>query len=121
MLGHCLWTPHLASEQLLDRAWEHVQSVPYATSLRWLFYRLLQDGLYGRKDDYAKMKALFTKARKSSWRSWRPYTLADETRHPVLYHGWETPDQWLEAIQRGLTCQLDKWFTQPQYIVGCGQ
>ncbi len=110
------WKPHLASEQLLDRAWEHVQSVPYDVSLRWLFYRLLQDGMYGNKGDYARMKALFTRARKSSWKFWRPDTLADETRRSILHEGYDTPEEWLDAIQRGLICRLDKWFTQPQYI-----
>lgn len=43
------WTPRDSSREILDRAMVHVRSVPYIVSLRWLFYRLLQDGLYHHK------------------------------------------------------------------------
>ena len=72
--------------------------------------------MYAGKGDYARMKALFSKARKSFWEFWSPDTLADETRRSILYDGYDTPEDWLDAIKRGLICRLDKWFTQPQYI-----
>lgn len=70
-----------ALDSLEKRAREHVDSVPYTVSLRWVFYRLLQDGLYFAKDDYSK----FT-AQASKWRhdgTWPPDILADETREAI--------------------------------------
>ena len=39
------YRPRGQSKEVLDRAWWHIQSVPYQVTLRWLFYRLLQEGV----------------------------------------------------------------------------
>lgn len=66
------------------RALEHVQSVPYAVSLRWVFYRLLQDGIYSRKGDYNRWAKQASKFRHNG--TWPPDLLEDTTREPI-YRG----------------------------------
>lgn len=71
-----------------DRAFEHINSVPYKVSLRWVFYRLLQDGLYGEKGDYGSLKQAAAKWRHDG--TWSPDILQDETReviHRGIYDG----------------------------------
>ena len=50
------YKPHGKSKLTLDRAMGYIQAVPYRVTLRWLFYRLLQDGTYGSKQDYEQLK-----------------------------------------------------------------
>lgn len=37
------YKPHAKEVGILDRAMEHVKSVPYRVTPRWLFYRVFQD------------------------------------------------------------------------------
>jgi hypothetical protein len=111
------YNPQKQTAVIIDRAYELVQSVPYQVSARWLFYRLLQEGFYSTKQDYSNkfLKAIST-ARRSFYKDWRPYTLADETRAPIIGgDGFETPADWLDAVARA-ECQLDKWHSQPVYL-----
>jgi len=111
-----LYKPHKKSQIIADRAWEYVQSVPYTVSLRWLFYRLLQDGTYGGKKDYKPMVALFSSLRKNFYGEWTPETLADETRSADLNgFGALDEDDWLEDVA-AQECVLDKWSDQPCYV-----
>ena len=80
------WEPSLGSIRILDRAYEHVNSVSYKVSLRWLFYRLLQDGIYKAKGNYNNLKGLVSKARKNFFGKWRPDSLSDQTRHSIIPH-----------------------------------
>jgi hypothetical protein len=102
---------------MLRAAMAHIQSVPYRVSARWLFYRLLQDGIFTDKGDY---KSVFipatTQARKRFWEGWAPDTLEDNTR-PVTYRGFGHRDStnWLTAISRH-GCTFDRWSTQPHYV-----
>ena len=59
---------------------EHIRSVEYQVSVRWVFYRLLQESLYSKKSDYDKLVSFTSRARKSWYDGWTPETLADETR-----------------------------------------
>ena len=113
------WKPQQKSLIILERAWEHIQSVPYRVGLRWLFYRLLQDGLYTKKGDYhSKMVPLFSDARKAFYRRWRPDTLADETREMEKGgYGYDGPETWYEALATGISASFDKWSTQPYYLI----
>jgi hypothetical protein len=78
------WTPTKKSKMILDRAFEHIKSVPYKVSARWVFYRLLQDGIYTKKSDYKNtFIGLTSRARHSGY--WSPDLLADETREAVIY------------------------------------
>jgi hypothetical protein len=65
--------------------WSAIQSADYKVSGRWVFYRLLQDGLYQTKQDYGKFILMTSRARKSNYGEWRPDTLADETRAMLLF------------------------------------
>jgi len=111
------YTPQAKTRAMLDRAWRYVQSVPYQVSLRWLFYRLYQDGTYTDKNDYSNFKDRMTDARKRFYKQWRPNTLADDTRTPS-YHGFGRADamDWLQNEVCGLGCKLDKWQGQSRYV-----
>lgn len=70
--------------ELARRSLDHVNSVPYKVSLRWVFYRLLQEGLYKSKADYTNFVKLVSKWRHEQTGGWYPDTLADETRESIL-------------------------------------
>jgi len=112
------YTPNGQSLLILERAWEHVQSVTYNVSLRWLFYRLLQDGFYKGKADYHIMAQLFIKVRKKFWGPWKPNLLADETREMIQYvAGDESETYFFESlINNGVSCNLDHWYHQESFI-----
>ena len=111
------YRPRAESARILEVAWQHVESVPYRVSLRWLFYRLLQEGIYRGKDDYTyTFKGLLTRARKEFYNGWGPDTLADETRAAVKRgFGYVDDLGWLQSLcSHG--CILDKWESQPCYV-----
>lgn len=67
--------------KVLDFCWEKLQSIPYKPTLRWLFYRVVQE-LGWSKDDYNKFKNnIMSPARKRYYKEWRPDTLIDDTRN----------------------------------------
>lgn len=112
------YTPRGQTAEILDRALQLVRSVPYQVSARWLFYRLLQLGYYTSKGDYSNkfLKAVST-ARRTFYGGWRPYTLADETREAIVRGvASESVEDWLQLYARGLTCTLDKWVGQDNYV-----
>lgn len=113
------YSPRGRNAAILDRAWEHVQSVEYKVSLRWLFYRLLQDGLFSSKADYDNFKSSngpMSKARKKAYKGWRPWTLSDDSRSPVVRNGeFETIEEWKEW-RGSLQPSLDQWYNQNHYI-----
>jgi hypothetical protein len=74
------YEPYGKTKLILDRAFEHIQSVEYQVSVRWVFYRLLQEGHYKKKSDYVKFVSLTSRARKNWYAEWTPETLADDTR-----------------------------------------
>ena len=110
--------PQKKSKAILARAWEHVQSVPYPVTSRWLFYRLYQEGWYTKKSDYDdKFLKLTSKARHNFYGVWRPDTLTDDRRSPVMRgHGYLTPGAWLEWMQENAACQLARWAGQRWYV-----
>jgi len=113
------YNPSKKNKKILDAAWSHIQSVPYKVSSRWLFYCLLQDGLYSTKGDYRKKwVALSSTARKSFYKGWRPNTLTDDTRTATVRgDGFFTPQDWARALGKyGITCSLSHWPQQKQYI-----
>lgn len=83
------WKPHKKTLAILDRAMEHVSSVPYQVSARWLFYRVWQDGMFPMDGEEAKAKAysnfiqVASRARHSGM--WPPDLLADETREMTAF------------------------------------
>ena len=116
------WLPHEGSLVVLKQAWAHIQSVPYRVGLRWVFYRLLQAGLYGDKAGYVQLKALLSTARKNFYSAggmrWAYDTLSDETRDIYGHEeGADDREAWLDVLlKNGVRCVLDKWSTQPNYF-----
>ena len=105
------------NDEILDRAMELVESVPYKVSLRWLFYNLLQEGIYKTKDDYeTTFKGLISRARHSGRRDWKPDTIADDTRE-IDWRGWGylTEKGWLGSLD----CDLDKIQNQDYFVMIC--
>ena len=112
-----VYRPREAQAAILDRAYYWVQSVPYQVSARWLFYMLLQEGTYRDKESYkTSFLPLIAKARKMFYRGWRPDTLADDSREPIIRgDGWFTERGWLESLGEA-ECSLDKWQYQDVYV-----
>ena len=121
------YKPRQESKTILNRAWYWVQSVAYSVTARWVFYRLLQDGTYSEKAGYKHLLGLLSKARKEFYEDWAPWTLADDTRSPVLMErkgcyglkmrgqGFKSEKDWLKTIDEELNCPLDRWEAQPVY------
>ena len=121
------YTPREGSKQILDRAWDWLQSVDYQVTARWVFYRLLQDGTYGAKSGYKHLLGLLSKARKEFYAEWRPWTLADDSRAPILMQrsgyygiymrgtGFKDEEEWLTTLEKELNCPLDRWAAQEVY------
>lgn len=112
------YTPRGKTVDILDRAWELVNSVPYQVSSRWVFYVLMQEGYYSGKGDYKnKWTKAVSSARKAHYKGWRQDTLADETRGQIERSGgsYDVVD-WLDLLAGHITCTLDKWHSQPYYV-----
>ena len=104
------YKPQKKSKAILDRAMIHISSVDYAVSLRWVFYRLLQDGLYENKKDYKRWETLSSRARHSFYEEWNPLTLSDETRDMInVSIGGNIPSPDIDGlIAHGLDAALDE-------------
>jgi hypothetical protein len=103
---------------ILDMALAEIRSVPYTVTARWLFYRLLQKGVYrnGKADYKNKLIPIISRARKRFYGEWRPDTLADDTRKlGDRGQGWDSPAEWLEAVERQGYLK-DKWHSQRNYV-----
>ena len=78
------WKPNAKSRAILDRSMEHINGAPYKVSLRWVFYRIWQEGFYSQDKPEAKKKAydnfdqLLNRARHSG--IWPKDIVVDETR-----------------------------------------
>ena len=83
---------------------EHLRSVTYQVSVRWVFYRLLQDGFYSKKSDYVNFIQLTSRARHCEWNGWHPEILADETRDMLIFpNDGEEPEPDIDGmIERGI-------------------
>ena len=66
-------------DDLFEAATAHIRSVPYQVSLRWLFYRLLQDGFFAAKGDY-KSRLVPVASRWRHTGRWPANILTDDTR-----------------------------------------
>ena len=101
---------------ILESAMAHIKSVPYKVTLRWVFYRLLQDGLYRKKEDYGSFRRLEAKARKAFYNGWHPAIFADDTREFIERgDGWPSVSEWLEAVGQ-MKFNHPVWDSQKYYI-----
>jgi hypothetical protein len=123
-----VYNPQGRAKEILEEAYNWVQSVEYHVTARWVFYRLLQSGTYSTKAGYKHLLGITSKARKSFYGPWRPWTLADDTRAPILMQrggyytlycrGWGFKDEaeWLATLKKEINCPLDRWIDQPVYV-----
>lgn len=111
------YTPRGKTAKLLERSLEIIENTPYRVSVRWLFYRLLQEGFYSHKDDYKnKYLPAVSKARHAFYNGWHPDTLEDDTRESIQRNGlFDNVTDWIEAVSEA-RCSLDMWKNQPVYI-----
>lgn len=111
-----MYKPRKDQAAVLDRALEIVQSVPYKVSLRWLFYRLLQEGIYRDKAGYSDLKRITARARKAFYSDWTPDILADDTRRAYSRgNGYYDERDFLQAVG-DTVCVLNKWQDQEHYV-----
>lgn len=113
--------PDPKTQEILNAALEHVQSVPYDVSLRWVFYRLYQDGYYSTKKGYNAFEYLCSRARHTGWGGWQPDTLADETREIIKRtYGYPNMEEALESLPtllgRSVNLELNHFYQQNHYI-----
>jgi len=114
------YEPSREGKRILAAAWDHVQSVKYRVSTRWLFYRLLQDGFFSDKKDYKnKYIPLLSRARKNYYNGWQPNTLVDENRNGIEQpQGFKDIDEWVSVISSGgFACALDHFYQQQNYTM----
>lgn len=114
---------------VLARCETHVTNAPYKVSVRWLLYRLLEDGtLTGdKKKEERNLDTLLIKARYSRrFPFWNPDTLADETRTPILCSVISDKPirnsvaHWKANVkENGVNCPLDPYVYQPEYFAVC--
>jgi len=113
--------PDPKTQKILNAALAHVNSVAYKVSLRWVFYRLYQDGFYSTKEGYNKFEYLCSRARHSRWNGWKPDTLADETREAIKrVYGYPDIERALEEMPEDLALnidlQIDHFYRQDHYV-----
>jgi hypothetical protein len=110
------YEPSPAVKEILEWALEKIKAVPYEVSLRWIFYRVLQEkGL--SKDSYKSFIKWTSRARKGFWNGWDPTTLIDDTRKIHQHgYGFSSVKEWVEA-QRANSPYLDKNSTQDSVII----
>lgn len=103
------------------RGMELVNSVDYKVSLRWVFYALLQEGIFRHKDDYKYWVKISSRARKRYWDGWRPDTLSDDTRWRIARaDGYKTYKAAVSDLPRYLSqyvdLAIDHFFQQGYYV-----
>jgi hypothetical protein len=110
------YSPKPRIRGLLDWCLNRVEQAPYRVTLRWLFYRAMQEkGL--AKSDYKSFKTFTAVARKRFYEGWRPNTLADDTRHILEDgYGFTSYSDWLKAVSEQETCTLSKFENQEKIV-----
>ncbi len=118
------WKPQDRKAALLDRAMEHVKSVPYKVSARWLYYRLFQEGVIPQKNSktYSNFLSLTSRARHAAWNDWRPDTTSDETREAIhRAYGARNQTHAIQSFARELKFDVfftfDHWYKQDRFVM----
>lgn len=111
------WQPRKDTVSLLDMSIKHINSVNYKVTGRWLFYRLLQDGIFSKKKDYKdRFHPPIDKARKSFYNGWHPDILSDETRE-IKPYGMGAMDESEVTVDEAII--LDKFKEQKYFVMIC--
>jgi hypothetical protein len=114
--------PIKRTADLLDRALEIVESVPYTVTLRWLFYNLYQEGWFkgDKAKAYSNFSSTMSRLRHSpdTFQERWPIELADDRRDPIIRtQGHTTAAEWLQSMADRVTCNIDKMTGQSTYIL----
>jgi len=105
--------PHVAEN--LDWCLKRVNAVPYRVTARWLFYRLVQERGF-QKRQYKVFLKWTSNARKRFYNGWAPDALADDTRQAhVRGHGYESAGAWMHSFKRE-RCVFDKYAAQQNIV-----
>jgi hypothetical protein len=118
------YKPSRQNTKILKIAFDHIKSVLYKVSLRWVFYRLLQEGYYTSKNDYNKWKSLASVARKRFHLSWHPNLLADDTRSIISrnfgYHNEQVlRAEYFDDLIENNPVGLDHFVEQEEVVIIC--
>jgi len=118
------YKPNKNNRETLERAMEHISSVPYQVSLRWVFYRLLQEGFYSEKEHYLSWKSLASTARKRFYKEWKPDTLVDDTRGIeglswTYYNEASLRSYYFTDLTKRSPVYIDHFTNQPEVIIIC--
>lgn len=118
------YNPRKETATLLDWCWMRLQTVPYSVTLRWLFYRFMQELLINKlgwkeseaKKQYEHFKVITARARYAFYNAWRPDTLVDDTRR-VNYrgYGYNSGQEWMTHFLNE-KCELEKYSTQDNIV-----
>lgn len=110
------WTPVSRNEERLDWIFRKIQALPYKVTMRYAFYRVMQE-FGGEKGGYGWFKDLLSKARKSFYKEWRPWTLPDDNRE-ITSHGagYDSPEEWVNSLL-DTRCILDKYAAQDEIVL----
>jgi len=110
------YKPRESTAMMLDTCMEYMNSLEYRVSGRHLFYRMLQDNIYSKKCSYIPFMAILSRARKSFYKEWRPYTLEDNSRRIILNgYGAMCPE---DVVVTDYIC-LDRFKDQDYFVVCC--
>lgn len=110
------YKPEPKTAAILDRAWFWIQSVPYSVTSRWVFYRLFQEGVYSNKSGYKPLLSISSKARKSFYKEWRPWSLVDDTRNAIVPEMFPSAGAYHSALCKRVSYTPDVWQNQPIYV-----
>ena len=113
--------PIKRTADLLDRALQIVDGVPYTVTLRWLFYNLYQEGWFegDKAKAYSNFSSTLSRLRHSpdAFQERWPIELADDRRDPILRYGHKNSEEWLKSVSRWLSCNVDYMVGQSAYII----
>lgn len=107
--------------RIVEDAPSIVASVPYDVSVRWLFYRLLQEGyLEGIETKSGSYKWFINSVRRPAVYSglWEPDICTDEGRKAIRqYDGYDNPEDWFKNLKSRTHCYLNICHGQEKYVM----
>jgi len=110
-----LYKPSPRVAEILTWSLKRVQGVPYRVTARWLFYRLVQEKGF-QKREYKNFLKWASNARKRFYNGWAPDTLADDTRQArIRGNGYESPEAWMQSF-KNQQCVLNKYASQERIV-----
>lgn len=112
------YRPQEKTAKILKWVLGKVEEVPYRVTLRWAFYRCVQElGLGLSKKDYNNFKKWIFRARKGFWGGWKPWTLAENARDVLpLSIGHETFRDWVKSLEN-IKPTYEKFSSQENFVM----